>query len=73
MALLMADQYWSGWKPRLFYDFKLAPQERIATLQQMTKTTQYSQSAEPVWTVCKCVSDLDTSTVSTVFRVNVQH
>lgn len=35
----MADQYCSGWQPWLFYDFKLAPQEWIATLQQMTKTT----------------------------------
>lgn len=55
MALLMADQYCSGWEPRLFYDFKLAPQEWIAALQQITKTTQ-SLRQQLQETLSKCAA-----------------
>lgn len=64
----MADQYWSGWRPKLFYDFKLAPQEWIDTVRQITITTQFI--SQRVWMDCVCgVGEGDVDTWKKSFQV----
>lgn len=46
VALLMADQYdqyWSSWRLKLFYDFKLAQQKYITAVRKIGKNNTINQ------------------------------